>query len=565
MSGQVDIGNHLPAEALPSVIRTAFACVAAPGAGCAQGHHPQLSEKTGARMGLFGSKKNNAGKNSNGAAQKAPTEVIQSSRKSVRRVVASAKPPASGKVPVPQRAPATAPQPQPQQQRRPISIPQPAPDPGLDDVQLPPAFAEAEQLDLGRAPAATPGSNRGGGSKPILSSNAPDFSGSLGSARVAGPSRTGDPVLFEFLTGKGGLLTIDQAEAVRVKAESEAIAIDEAAVRMGLLTEEQLVNSLSQETWVPHLKVDKYEIRKKALDTVTREDAQHFGVFPVDKLGNLLTLAMVNPLDSESIRQLEAKTGLDIKKVVATRSEVATAIDKYYGGKVVPTEGSRSFSQDVSDKPKSPTQMLSRGIEAAAPAANSPAFDLTPSKAITAIANVTPDISADIQDIDDLLGGEESIAPAILEPVSIKPEESNDALELTDAPITQALHRESDVEFGLHEAPAVGTGALDQPRLDLEKTDPILPPAAKVPVRSGRGQLPSSTARVAVGGVGSKVVNLVPVLEEEFRYVISHGKSKVFERWVALQSRNRIVNAVAVEKELDGVLAGLYAVVRKAS
>jgi len=59
-------------------------------------------------------------------------------------------------------------------------------------------------------------------------------------------------------------------------------------VRLGLITEDQLVNALSQETWVPHLKVDKYEIRKKALDTITKEDAQHFGVFPVDKLGSLL-------------------------------------------------------------------------------------------------------------------------------------------------------------------------------------------------------------------------------------------------------------------------------------
>jgi hypothetical protein len=62
---------------------------------------------------------------------------------------------------------------------------------------------------------------------------------------------------------------------------------------------------------------------------------------------------------------------------------------------------------------------------------------------------------------------------------------------------------------------------------------------------------------------GSKVVNLVPVLEEEFRYAISHGKSKVFERWVALQSRNRIINAVAVEKELEPIMAKLYASPRK--
>lgn len=516
-------------------------------------------------MGLFGSKKNDAGKPAAGSARKTVTEPPQSTRKSVRRVVPAAKGPgAAGKAPAPpQRAPTS-------QVAR--NAPPPADDLGVDDVvQMPPVIAEPEALDLGSGPhpavqepaAAAPSAR---GTQPILASSAPDFSGSLGAARGSGPSRTGDQVLFDFLTGKGALLTAEQAAAARAKAEGEGIALDEAAVRMGVITEEQLVNSLSQETWVPHLKVDKYEIRKKALDTITRDDAQHFGVFPVDKLGNLLTLAMVNPLDAEAIRQLEAKTGLDIKKVVATRGEVASAIDKYYGGKVVASEGSRSFSQEVSDKPRSATQMLQRAPEPEqipVLPTPSPGFDLTPPKQTALPSHAAPDISADIQDIDDLLSGEETIAPAIIEPVSIKPEESNDALELTDAPITQAIHNEPELEFGLQEAPKSGTGALARSgadAIDLEKTDAVVPPPKAA--RPARGELRSATARIAAGNAGSKVVNLVPVLEEEFRYAISHGKSKIFERWIALQTRNRIVNAVTIEKELDGVLAGLYAQVR---
>ncbi|MBN8525195.1 MAG: hypothetical protein J0M02_07660 [Planctomycetes bacterium] len=511
-------------------------------------------------MGLFGGKKKDgAGQAAAGAAGRKPiTEAPQSTRKSVRRVVPKG---AAGAKPVTQRV---APQP------KAVA----AVDPLVDEVQLPPAIidGDADQLDLGSGshpvqsePVAPP--PRQSGTAPILASAAPDFGGSLDAVRGGGPSRSGDQVLIEFLIGKSGLMTPDQATAARAKAEAEGLPLDSAAVAMGLITEEQLVNSLSQETWVPHLKVDKYEIRKKALDTVARDDAQHFGVFPVDKLGNLLTLAMVNPLDVEAIRQLEAKTGLDIKKVVATRSEIATAIDKYYGGKAVASEGSRSFSQDVSDAPpKSATQMLSQGAPAAqppvVPVAPLPSLDLTPPKA----SAVVPDISADIQDIDDLLGGDETIAPAIIEPVSIKPEESNDALELTDAPITQAIHAESELEFGLQDAPKQDTGALARSALDLEKTDAIVPPPVVAPVarprRSAEGR--PATARIAAGNAGPKVVNLVPVLEEEFRYAISHGKSKVFERWVALQSRNRIINAVSVEKDLDPVLAQLYAAPRKA-
>ncbi len=520
-------------------------------------------------MGLFGSKKkHDAGKPEAGSARKPVTEPPQSTRKSVRRVVAANKGAGgSARAPAPvQRVPTV------QVQRQAAA---PAENPGIDDVvQMPQMIADPEALDLGSdshtAVPQQPATR--GGSQAILNSAAPDFSGSLGVARGAGPSRSGDQVLFDFLTGKGALLTPEQASAARAKAEREDIALDEAAVRMGVITEDQLVNSLSQETWVPHLKVDKYEIRKKALDTITRDDAQHFGVFPVDKLGNLLTLAMVNPLDADAIRQLEAKTGLDIKKVVATRGEVATAIDKYYGGKAVASEGTRSFSQDVPEKPRSPTQMLQRAPEPAPeqiPILSMPSPGITPPSQLASVSHIAPDISADIQDIDDLLGGEETIAPAIIEPVSITPEESNDALELSDAPISQAIHHaEPELEFGSHEAPKSGTSALARSGplddIDLENTDAVVPPQAKPGLRPTRGELRSATARITAGNAGGKVVNLVPVLEEEFRYAISHGKSKLFERWIALQSRNRIVNAVTVERELEGVLAGLYSQVRKA-
>lgn len=516
-------------------------------------------------MGLFGGKNKEAAKKG-----PAPAEAPTSTRRSVRRVVPTkpgqARPGSPAARPATRQAPAPAPVARQQDEM------------AIDDVQLPPP--EIDQLDLGSAPpAADPTPARPPSTRPILASAAPDFAGDLGAAR-SGPARTGDGLLVEFLTGKAGLMSAEQAAAVSQKAGQEGLPLDEAAVRMGLITEEQLVNALSQETWVPHLKVDKYEIRKKALDTITREDAVHYGVFPVDKLGSLLTLAMVNPLDAESIRALEQKTGLDIKKVVASRGEINQAIDKYYGGKVVASDGSRSFTQDSDVPAKSATQML-RGADAVVDTVSDPLpdlasepvaipspFDSTPPKPAS---NIQPEISADIQDIDDLLGGEETIAPAIIEPVSIKPEESSDALELSDAAISPAAHQ-SDLDFG--EAPKADTSALSKPMIgdDRHPTEelplPLAAPSAagsRAP-RAGRpGELPSATARITAGGTaGAKVVNLVPVLEDEFRYAISHGKAKVFERWVALQTRNRIVNAVTVEKELDGVLAQLYVAVRKA-
>jgi len=434
--------------------------------------------------------------------------------------------------------------------------------------------ASDDDLEL-IAPVTAPASKPG--NRDISSSTKPQFSGSVASSRPKGPARSGDAALLEFLKTKANLINDVQADDLSARAERDNLALDAAGVALGLFSEDQLVNALTQECWVPHLKVDKYEIRKKALDTLTREDAEHFGAFPVDKLGSLLTLAMVNPLDAETIRALEAKTGLDIKKVVATRGEIAQAIDKYYGGKVQAKDTSLSFSQDV--EPKSLTQLMGN-------------IDSHPSGGL-----VIADINTEIQDIDDLLSADDAIAPAILEPVRSEAEllvvPAGEVIEILDEPGVSALEARPQAQSSdlfmddplvAGSTPAFDELVLDEPaakpvskahkpavaaQFDLEDTGPVthepviapatsrsiskLPPAAPKPAAPANRPAPTKI----------QIINLIPVMEDEFQHAITHGKSHVFEKWVGLQSRNRIINAQVVESELDDILAELYASPRK--
>jgi Type II secretion system (T2SS), protein E, N-terminal domain len=462
-------------------------------------------------------------------------------------------------------------------------------------------------------------------------SEPPKFAGALniGNARKGGPCRTGDDALMDFLQNKASLIDGGQAGSVRAKAEQEALPIDVAAVQLGFITEDQMVNALTQECWVPHLKVDKYEIRKKALDTIAREDAMHYGVFPVDKLGSLLTLAMVNPLDAETIRVLEGKTSLDIKKVVATRSEITQGIEKYYSGQIQVAEVSRSFTQDI--EPKSVTQMMSKVAAPPTTPSQSP-----PSRSLPVVHQPPPapapadNIVPEIQDIDDLLSSDEAIAPAIIEPISLKadaeivpmePVHTPQVVEAIEAPplvtpprleVAPPPMQAGDLSF--EEAPAsevpqqsltrkvqpTAPAKAPVPAPEFEFADapisapisappkraapaptpsapptPAAPPRAPAPTPAARpaepaakatgtasqAKGPSATSRFVGTGRTEKsgVVNLIPVMEEEFQHAITHGKSHVFEKWIGLQSRNRIINAQLVDNEMETLLAGLYA------
>ena len=544
-------------------------------------------------MGFFGGKKNKANEAAADAAQ------TGTARKS-RRIVTPIQKPGTPAAPA---APAA---------RSPAAPAAPAM-PGTSRLTRPPAAPTPAKPTSERNPdgglmlggdtkPATQSINRPKSREPIQASSPLAFAGDLASGTRNGPARTGDQALLEFLTGKANLLDADQAAQVRNKASQSELPIDSAAVQLGFLSEDQLVSALTQECWVPHLKVDKYEIRKKALDTVAREDAMHYGVFPVDKLGSLLTLAMVNPLDAETIRVLESKTGLDIKKVVATRTEINQGIEKYYSGQTVAKDTSIAFTQDV--EPKSVTQMLSNvAVKDTSAVSHRTAPAPAPVQSPKHESNIIPEI----QDIDDLLSSDEVIAPAIIEPIGIEPIGIEPAalaagefepLNIDAGEIEPAFDELAEIAISDPTASAAAAkAASDQGLLDLDlDVDISLPPpsmpapsksAALVPSAKKPSAAPTSAASVkptvpkpsvaaptlkpatpakiasAAPSAAPVFINLVPVMEEEFQHAITHGKAHVFEKWVGLQTRNRIINGVPVEPELERVLAGLYASPRR--
>ena len=184
---------------------------------------------------------------------------------------------------------------------------------------------------------------------------------------------------------------IDSTQAAQAarQAIKRRQPFDQACVEMEFIGEQQLVNALTEECYVPHLQIRSYEVRKKGLDTVSEADARAYSVLPVDKLGKILNLAMVNLLDDAAIEALQDKTGLEIKKVVASRSEIEEGIAQYYGGMQQAREGSMAIAQDA-------VQIKAASSET---------------------ADIAPAMQDDVADIDDFLSGGDDIAPAKVEPI----------------------------------------------------------------------------------------------------------------------------------------------------
>lgn len=71
-------------------------------------------------------------------------------------------------------------------------------------------------------------------------------------------------------------------------------------------------------------------VAQQVLDLLPRDFVAHHEIFPVDRLGRLLTVAMVYPFDTVAITEAERITGLRVKPVLCRGREFREALHRYY-------------------------------------------------------------------------------------------------------------------------------------------------------------------------------------------------------------------------------------------
>jgi len=104
-------------------------------------------------------------------------------------------------------------------------------------------------------------------------------------------------------------------------------------VKLGLITEEQLVIGLAKQVGIPHVKLSNYKLDPEVMETLPEEVIRKEKVIPLAKSGNSLTVATADPLNVLLIDSLRARTGYNIQTIAATPSEIEKVIADYFSAK----------------------------------------------------------------------------------------------------------------------------------------------------------------------------------------------------------------------------------------
>ncbi|MBC8402126.1 MAG: Flp pilus assembly complex ATPase component TadA [Candidatus Marinimicrobia bacterium] len=128
-----------------------------------------------------------------------------------------------------------------------------------------------------------------------------------------------------------GIIDSNQLEEALQYKRDHNVYFGKAIIAMGLLTEKELVETLSDQLELPFLDLMSFEIQNDVLKLVEEKLTQHYKIMPIFNIGSSLTIATSDPLNVEVIDELSQKTGMEINLVLATESDIEQAIDLYYG------------------------------------------------------------------------------------------------------------------------------------------------------------------------------------------------------------------------------------------
>lgn len=127
-----------------------------------------------------------------------------------------------------------------------------------------------------------------------------------------------------------GLIKPEQLDEALKRQKDNGEKLGEILVEKGFITEDQLVETISERLQVPKISISSMVIDPRVIAEVPVEIARRYTLIPILKLGNILTVAMADPLNIIAIDELKYNTNLDVKRVIALNSEIKDAIDEYY-------------------------------------------------------------------------------------------------------------------------------------------------------------------------------------------------------------------------------------------
>jgi len=128
-----------------------------------------------------------------------------------------------------------------------------------------------------------------------------------------------------------GLITSEQLEAGLREQKKHGGYIGENLIRQGFLTEDKFYPVLSEQLGIEFVNLKTLTIPHEVLKAIQAKYVSYYKFMPIKVEGDVLTIATIDPLDIQTMDDIQLILRHEIRPVLATLADILEAIKKYYG------------------------------------------------------------------------------------------------------------------------------------------------------------------------------------------------------------------------------------------
>ena len=151
-----------------------------------------------------------------------------------------------------------------------------------------------------------------------------------------------------------GYVSAEQIETVMSSIKQEGETTLDILIQTGAVSEDDVLAMIAAQFGMEYVHVNADAIDPAVKDVIPTEVARKYGVVPVYRVGDSVTVALSDPMGYDTVDSLRYVLKMNVEAVVAPRAEVKAAVDKLYPEEFENIYGSMTDEEiDVAEKAKS--------------------------------------------------------------------------------------------------------------------------------------------------------------------------------------------------------------------
>ncbi len=137
--------------------------------------------------------------------------------------------------------------------------------------------------------------------------------------------RLGEILLAEHVISQ------EQLDTALAKQRESGQFLGQVLVELDYISHSALINFLVKQCRIPHINLLDYQIDEKLLALLPEEICLRYSVLPIDRLGRILTVAMVDPLDLDALDEIrQVQPELKIKPILCEWQHFEQAASRFF-------------------------------------------------------------------------------------------------------------------------------------------------------------------------------------------------------------------------------------------